>query len=80
MYELDIYVCSTSHLVFGRVPMRRLDSEKWRLLPERVIRKWPGGVEELETLQQPIAYPLGFGDSIVLTNTPPDVDALLAAL
>jgi hypothetical protein len=75
-----IEICDVFRPIFGHVPIRRIDSETWRVLPERIIRRWPGGVEVLEAMAQSITRKLSFGDSIILTNTPPDVDALLEVL
>lgn len=73
-------VCSPDRPIFGAVPVQRIDSETWRMLPQRVIRTWPGGVERLECMSQPITTTLGPGASIMLSNTPPEVSALLEAL
>lgn len=73
-------VCSLDQLVFGACPIVRVDAERWRILPQRVIRRWEKGREILEPLAQPITHSLGAGSSLVLCNTPPDVSAQLEEL
>jgi hypothetical protein len=75
-----VEICAAERPVFGAVPIKRTGGETWRVLPERYIRTWPGGVERLEPLSQAIASELGVGESLILTNTPLDVSAIFEVL
>lgn len=82
--SLDVHfaieVCSRERPAFGACTIVRVDEERWRVLPERYVRTWPEGVEALVPLAQPIASSLGHGVSLLLTNAPDDVSALLERL
>lgn len=75
----SIEVCAAERLSIGAHPIKRLDAESWRVLPERVIRTWRDRVERLETIRCPFNGIVGYF-AIALTNTPADVSALFEVL
>lgn len=77
--EFRVEVCARHRLVFGAHPIARLDGETWLILPERVIRTWPGRIERLDTIRCPVRAVLGMV-GIALTNTPEEVSQVLEAL
>lgn len=77
--EFRVEVCARERLAFGAHPVVRLGAEEWCVLPERVIRKWPGRIERLDTIRCPVSDELGT-ICIALTNAPENVSAALEAL
>lgn len=79
VHEFTVEICARERLVFGAHPIVRISDEEWSILPERVVRVWPGRVERLETIRCPVRASLGMR-GIALTNTPASVSCELEAL
>ncbi len=77
--EFGVYVCSAKRPAVGAHPIVRIDSEAFRVLPERYIVTWPKRIETLVTIRCPISDSVAYGN-LVLTNTPATVAAELEAL
>lgn len=77
--SFSVAVCSAERPTIGAHPLRRLDSESWRIPPERYIRTWRNHVELLETIRCPLSDLVGYF-TLAITNAPGQVARQLEAL
>lgn len=79
-FAVHVEVCSAAYPREGAYPIVRVNGESWRILPSRYTRISPFTGVAVVAVGCAVIAVLGPGKSVLLTNTPDDVDALLERL
>ena len=77
---LALYVCSREQPAAGAHRILRVDSDSWRILPERFMRIMVMGLARLIAIPAAIGSELAPGEHLLLTCCPENVTTELEAL